>query len=350
MISKKIFLFAVVVLGAGAWLFFFSGWEKVSSVFAPSAPPAPVHIGIIRYLKIYDPEVDGFKDRMKALGYVEGENVTYDRIDVDAVPDVNTAAKTLIEKNVDLIYAVTTVAANGALKETASANRADIPIVFAQGNAPVEAGIVKSFASSGNNATGIAVNFIETTPKKLQFLMMIDPAIKRVAHFDAVNADPAAKLALAELQKAAPKFGITLVPYRLENKPGPDSVTEIKRVLATIKPGDVDAYYHLPGPLMGLPAQPSIQEALSRLAIPGVWLEVPSVKIVGGLFAYGHDLYSLGEQAADVALKVLNGEQPTNIPIEFPHKYVIAVNLKTAREAKITLPQSILSIADIKID
>jgi len=254
----------------------------------------------------------------------------------------------LLAEDVDLIYAVTSVAAAAALRETAAAGRTDIPIVFAQGNAPVESGLIASYRSSGNNATGVAVNFVETTSKKLEYLKSIAPDAERIGYFDSEHTDPAAQFTLEELQKQAPDFGITLTRYELKNPVGTSSVAEIADILAGIRPGEIDAYFHLPGPLMGAQAQPTIIEGVKRLGIPSIWLETPSVEI-GGLFAYSHDLFLLGRQAADIADKVLGGTLPTDIPIEFPLKYVLAINLETARESSIELPQSLLFLADVTV-
>ncbi len=339
----KIVIVVVVMVG-GLWLIYSSGFKKTSE------PVKAYNIGIIRYLKIYDPEVDGFKQELEQLGYKEGLNVTYHRIDVDKVPDVNVAAKELIQKNVNLIYAVTTVAAKGALDETVAANRTDIPIVFAQGNLVDRAGVIKSFKSSGNNTTGVAVDFVGLTAKKLEFLKKINPNIKKLGYFDAVYADPAAKFNLEELKIQAPKFGITLVGYPLKNPVGPTATEEIKSVLDKIKPGEIDAYFHLPGPIMGFQNQPMIQERLNQLKILGVWLELPSVVQLGGLFTYSHDLNDIGKQAAVIADKVLKGIKPADIPVEFPRHYFLGLNLKTAQTIGITIPDSMLSIAQVKID
>lgn len=305
--------------------------------------PEPKHykIGIIRYLKIYDPEVDGFKEGMEQAGYKESVNVTYYRYDVDKVEDARVAAKELIQKNVDLIFAVTTVAAKGALDETASANRTDIPIVFAQGNLAVRAGLVKSLQSSGNNATGVAVDFVQLTAKKLEFLKTIKPSIRRLGYFDAAHADPAATFALEELKIQAPKLGIILVPYAHKNPVGPAATEELKNILQNIKPGEIDAYFHLPGPVMGFQNQPIIITELNRLKIPAVWLELPSVAI-GGLFSYSQDLVDLGRQAVFIADNVLKGTKPADIPVELPRKYFLYVNLKTAREIGLIVPENII--------
>jgi len=340
--SRFLLLGGVVVLVLAALLYWFSPLFQTSEI---KTTGEPLRIGIVRYLKIYDPEIDGFIARMAELGYHEGSNVTYSIFRVDKVEETGPAVQELIAQDVDLIYAVTTVAAAAALRETKAAERTDIPIVYAQGNAPVESGIAASFKSSGNNATGVAVNFVEITAKKLEYLKMIDPDVKRVGYFDSKHTDPAAQFTLKELEKQAPEFGITLVRYELKEPVGQASVAEISSVLASLKPGDIDAYFHLPGPLMGIQAQPTIIEGVTRLGIPSIWLETPSVEI-GGLFAYSHDLFALGSQAADIANKVIGGALPTDIPIEFPLKYVLAINLESARKANITLPQTLIYLAN----
>lgn len=334
----NILFFTVIIGGALLWFYYFGPTflKQEQKVY---------QIGIVRYLKIYDPEVDGFKEGMEQAGYKEGINVIYHRYDVDKVGDVNVAAKELIQKNVDLVFAVTTVAAKGVLDETVAANRTDIPIIFAQGNLAVRAGLVKSLESSGNNATGVAVDFVQLTAKKLEFLKMISPKVKKLGYFDAAHGDPAAMFALEELKIQAPKFGITLVPYRHASPVGPAATEEIKNILQKIKPGEIDAYFHLPGPVMGFQNQPIIINELNRLKIPGAWLELPSVGI-GGLFSYSQDLADLGRQAVFMADKVLKGTKPADIPVELPKQYFLHINLKTAREMGLTMPKEVLLLAN----
>ncbi len=336
--AQVLFLAFAAIIAVGGYFL----WKY--AVFTEPAPKT-YNIGVIRYLKIYDPIVGGFKEGMAQAGYKEGINVVYHSYDVDKVGDVNAAAKELIQKNVDLIFAVTTVAGVGTLKETELAQRTDVPIVFAQGNLAQRAGLVKSLESSGNNTTGVAVDFVQLTAKKLELLKMIKPGVKKLGYFDAAHGDPAAMFALEELKIQAPKFGITLVPYRHASPVGPAATEEIKNILQKIKPGEIDAYFHLPGPVMGFQNQPVIIGELNRLKIPGVWLELPSVAI-GGLFSYSQDLFDLGRQAVFMADKVLKGTKPADIPVELPRQYFFHINLKTAREIGLTIPKEILLLAN----
>ena len=175
--AQALFLVLAVIIVVGGYFL----WKYA---FFKEPAPKVYNIGIIRYLKIYDPIVDGFKEGMAQAGYKEGINVVYHRYDVDKVGDVNVAAKELIQKNIDLIFAVTTVAGVGALKETELAKRTDIPIVFTQGNLAQRAGLVKSFESSGNNATGVAIDFVGLTAKKLELLKTIKPGVKKLGYFE----------------------------------------------------------------------------------------------------------------------------------------------------------------------
>jgi len=256
-------------------------------------------------------------------------------------------AQGLIDQNVDLIVAITNVAATGAKVATEKAGRTDIPIVFAHANKPDATGLINSFKSSGNNLTGVAIDFTEVTAKKLEFLRQIDPSIKRVGAFDLVHQNTGGKSVFSELKKVAPTFGMDLVLYKVENEPGPKATAEISGIAAKVKPGDIDAYFHIPGPsdAVTLDNIRLVIEMTNRLQIPAVYNLGTQVEI-GGLFSYAYDLPLMGKQTAVFADKVLKGQSPIDIPVEFPNKNSLVINAKTAKEIGLTIPESLLLIAN----
>ncbi len=315
-------------------------------------PPPPKKIGITEYILQMRPVVDGFIAGMEEQGYREGIDVVYVREPVAEgdVKKLTAINDTYIDQNVDLIFAVTSVSAKSALAETTAKERTDIPIVFSHANQVVEQKLVNSFKSSGNNMTGVAVNFAEVTERKLEFLKKINPDIKKIAVFDAAVTDPAGRAVMIEVEKAAPKFDLTVVKYPIKNDAGPASIEEAKATMSKMKSGDFDAYFHLPGNvvnqhefiLLGI-------DMTKRLKIPSVWHAESDVES-GGLFSYGHDLTAMGKQTAVIISKVLKGTLPTDIPIEFPQKNSLTINKKVAQELGVTIPPQILSITDKVIE
>ncbi len=319
---------------------------------APEPVPVKVYtVGVLLYIPQLEKVEQGFYEGMEKLGYKDGQNVRYIITSYGENPDkMQGLAQGLIDQKVDLIVAITNVAATGAKKSSEASGRTDLPIVFSHANQPDATGLVNSFQSSGNNLTGVAVNFSEVTEKKLEFLKRINPSIKHIGTLDAVHTDPAGTFILNMLKKVAPKFDVEIVSYKVNNNIGPEATKEIATIANSIKAGDIDAFFYLAGPVSNPPpnAKLIIDMAL-RLKIPAVY-HVDSQVEQGGLFSYAHDQVAMGEQTAVFVDKVLKGQRPTDIPIEFPEKNSLVINLATAQTIGITIPDSMLSIADVKID
>ncbi len=337
-IVPGIVIIAVIALGA---FLYFGGFT------AKQVQEKPKVIGIVGHLPIMDPVYKGFVEVMGELGYVEGKDVVYEYLraegDVSKLPEFT---RRFVNERVDIIMPTSLTSTKAVLKTVEEMGGTDIPIVFTNVNNPVEQGIVASFLSSGNNLTGVVTDFSNAVPKKLEFLKMIDPSIKKVAIFPAKFSDPAADFMFAKIREEAPKFDITLVEYYLNQPPGPLGLAEIKSVFATIKPGDIDALFQMPGPVVSIPPALDLFITFTKeRKIPGVFLLDQQTE-AGGLFSYGYSMYDVGRQVAPYVDKVLKGARPTDLPLEYQAKNWLYINLKTAEESGVTIPQSLISIAD----
>ena len=342
------FKVAGVILAIGGIIFL--GWKMFAS--KPLLPPSqPKVIAIIQYLPLLDSAVDGFKEGMAQLGYVEEKDVVYAYHTAEGDKDkVREIARDVIMRDVDLIYTVTSVAARGILEETVQAGRTDIPIVYAHADNPVKTNLAEDLKSSGNNATGIAVDLTELTAKRLEISREFKPSMTRLGVFITLPSVPAGDFMLEELREQAPRQEIILVEYVLETVPGPIATEKLKGVLDTIKPREIDAFIAIPSPITSDPENTGIiADAGKRLQIPTIGLTVPQAE-AGFLFAYGYDLKQLGHQASVIADKIIKGTKPTDIPIEFPQKNMLIVNSKTADEIGIALPETVYLIADMIIE
>ena len=319
------------------------------SVLEKKQPQKIYTIGVMLYIpQLHDNVKKGFFQGMEKMGHKDGESVRYIVTPYGETPEkMQGIAQGLVDQNVDLIVAVTNVAATGAKQATEASGRTNLPIVFSHANTPDATGLIKSFQSSGNNLTGVAVDFVEVTEKKLEFLKQINPNITRIGVFDAAFTDPASKFSLDALQKASPKFGIEIVSYKILNNVGPEATAEIAGIAGAIKSGEIDAFFQLPGPVISAPSNvKAVIDMAKRLKIPAVYHADPQVE-QGGLFTYSHDLIAMGEQTAVFADKILRGGQrPTDIPVEFPNKNSLVINAKTAKEIGLTIPESLLLIAN----
>ena len=336
-IKKILLILAVLAVAAGALV-----------LARPSSPPAEPHtIGVLQYLPVMEASLQGLKDGMAKLGYVEGGNITYESR--QAFADFNKLdeyAREFVNADVDLIYAIALESALSAKKEAEKLGRADIPIVFVNANDPDKLGLIGSFRSSGNQVTGVATDFVAVTAKKLEFLRQIKPDIKKIGVFEAKITDPAGEYMLAELRQQAPKFGMEVIAYPLSSPPGPALIPEIEASMAGIKPGAIDAYFHLPGPVLSIPpVEPLFAAFPGTLKIPSVFLS-PSLVEQGALMSYQHDFYGVGMQAAAYVDKIFRGRAPAELPIEFQKNNVLTLNLNAAKDIGVEIPASLIRIAD----
>lgn len=305
----------------------------LAAPLAPDAqqPKRPSRVGVLHaaYFPIIPP-VEGFKAGVKALGLEEGRDVIFDirftRGNVQALPD---AAAALAKENVDLIFTFDEPATRAA-----SAATSHIPVVFTNVGDPVAAGLVKEIARPGGNVTGVWSLAVDLVPKRLEVLKAIVPTLRRVwaiYHADDVSAAVAARKA----QEVGPLMKLEVVARAVRT---PEELVENLKML---RPGD------------GLLTPPTV-----TMNIPGVILDLelagkwPAVSFstfwveAGGLASYGSAVDHDGFQAARLAVKILRGARPRDLPVEGSNRIELAVNLKTARGLGLTIPRDILARAD----
>ncbi|HEY4517272.1 MAG TPA: ABC transporter substrate-binding protein [Candidatus Paceibacterota bacterium] len=337
----------IVVVGGGIGIAMQSGL-----IVLPTGVKKPVTIGIVQYVASLDQVYEGFKQGMKDLGYTEGSDIFYEYQNANGdVAKAKEIAAGYLAKNVDLIYTMSTSATKAAYDATVEANN-QTPIVYGQSNVSIEIGTIKSYQSSGNNVTGVENVNADYIEKELDFLKRINPNAKKIGVFALVPPfqQLVTKDSVATIDRLAPQFNLTVVHYDVKVPPGPASVSAIQKLVDDIKPGDIDAIIHLSDPATNFKDTPTIFiKAQQRLKIPFMAIVLPHVQ-QGALLSYGSNFLEQGKQSAAIVDKVLKGKKPTNIPIEFSKKALIAVNLKTASELGLTIPDSILSIADIKVE
>ena len=276
------------------------------------------------------PSVAGLQVGLKDLGLEEGRDVTFDirvtRGKLDAAP---TGATALVKRGVDLIFAQTEQAARPVKDATQT-----IPVVFAEVGDPVAAGLVAAIPRPGGNLTGISSLATELTPKRLEILKAMFPAVRRVwaVHYaEDLSAAAAARMA----QDVAARLKLDVVAPAVRT---PD---ELVGHLKTLRPGD------------GLLAPPSV-----TMNIPSVILDLvrmgkwPALFYntfwahAGGVVSYGSDPYAEGVQAARLVARILRGERPQDLPVEGVNKIELAINGRTARGLGVPIPRDLLVRAD----
>jgi len=283
-------------------------------------------IGVVNLSPSLDPSWEGFKAGMTELGYVESENVTYlYEGPVGSVDKLDAAAQRLVEAHVDLILSITTPATQAAQRATAET---DIPVVFVPVTDPVGAGIVQSLRQPGGNITGITTGGSEE--KRLQWQLELTPDIKKV--YVPYNPDGSSKASLAVTEAAAAKLNVELVPQVATS---PDEVTAAVEAM----PDDVEAIFVLSDGFMesqiGKWVEVALERGLSLSSTNGALVEA------GVLLSFGHDPYSIGQQAARLAAQILEGTEPADLPVE-TSEFFLSLNLRTAEAIHLDIPDTIL--------
>jgi len=308
----------------------------LSLVGAPLAAHAqqvkrPYRIGVLHTAFFEEiPSVAGLKEGLKELGLEEGRDVTFDiRFTRGKLDESLPAAAALVKSGADLIFAQTEQSARTVKEVTRT-----IPVVFAEVGDPVAAGLVTSIPRPGGNITGISSLATELTPKRLEILKVMYPAVRRVwavYYADDLSSAEAARKA----QEVAALLKLDVV-VRAVRTPA-DLVGHLK----TLRPGD--GLLSPPAVTMNIPAVILDLELMSKwpaLFYNTFWSQA------GALVSYGSDPYAEGVQAARLVARILRGERPQDLPVEGANKIELAINLKTARSQGITIPRDILVRAD----
>jgi len=283
------------------------------------------------------PAIDGFKQRMAEAGYVEGKNIVYDLQNSKGDQDLlGKLAETLVQRKPDLIVTSSTTASVPIAKLTAGT---DLPVVFLSAGDPLR--LVKSYASSGNNVTGISSSSIELTAKRMELLKKLAPKVKRVI----LLIDTAAiginhERLTSDAQEAAKRLGLEHERLTIHTK-NPD---EMKQKIPLIKRSLGDALF-VPPVATIVASTEDIARQVIKEKLPHVGPNVETVKR-GLLAAYSSNYHSLGQQGAVLVDKILKGAKPADLPIEQPFKLHLRLNLKTARAIGLDIPKEILLQAD----
>ena len=300
-----------------------------------SAKKKQVKIGII-YMggKSFTQTVEGFKAGMKDLGYVDGKNILYETINTSGSKEkIANAVKEVIEKKVNVIYAITTPVTKEVQRLTEDK---PIPVVFSVVADPVGSKFVKSIKEPGGNMTGVTNLAIELTEKRLEMLKRIVPGLKKVMWIYDPNVDVSVKAA-EHARNVCKDMGISYVEKRAGTQ------DELTKVISGIKRSEADGILHIVNALLVANNKLLIKKALDE-KIPYIATDAEIVE-EGALANYGPNFYAIGRQSARLVHKVLMGAKPGTIPVEVPDKYDFIINLKTAKSIGIKIPDNALMMA-----
>jgi len=279
---------------------------------------------------------EAFLQGLRDLGYVDGRNVVIEYRSAEGrLERWQTLAAELVALKVDVIVVPGTAAAAAARQATRA-----IPIVVIGAGDPVTSGLAASLARPGGNVTGLSALSPELVSKWLELLKQAVPGLSRVAFLWQPGAVPehTERNMLTEAEVAARTLGLRL------------QVVEA-RGAADIDTAFADMTKARAGALT-VPSTPTFSSERKRLAELATANRLPTMFTfreyvdAGGLMAYGPSLADLARRAATYVDKILNGTKPGALPIEQPTKFELVINLKTAKELGLMIPQSVLARAD----
>jgi putative ABC transport system substrate-binding protein len=274
-----------------------------------------------------------FRQGLKEVGYVEGQNVAIEYRFAEGQDNrLPALAADLVRRRVAVI------AANGFAAQAAKAATVTIPIVFTAGFDPVAVGLVANMSRPGGNITGVCVLDVELGPKRLELLHALVPVATIIAVL--VNpADPArAEITAKNMQAAARKLGLQLQVLHASTDRDFDAVFAS---LVQLRAGGLviggDPFFNSRVEQLGTLAL--------RHAVPTIY-QFRAFAAAGGLASYGANLTDSYRLMGVYTGRILHGEKPGDLPIQQPTKVELVINLKTAMALGLTIPQSLLGRAD----
>jgi len=277
--------------------------------------------------------VEAFRQRLRELGYVEGQNIVIEHRYAEGVADrfPNLVAE-LMQLKVNVIVVGGTPATQAAKNATKT-----IPIVMTNAADPVGTGLIASLAHPGGNVTGLSNLYEELGGKQLELLKEAFPKISRVA----VLWDPANTsnvLWLKDLKIAADALRTTLQPQEVHVP------ADLEPAFAAIKREVTDAFSVLANSLTNT-YRTRIVDFVAKSRFPAIYGDSQWVD-TGGLMSYGPDYTDLYRRAAVYVDKILKGAKPADLPVEQPIKFEFIINLKAAKQIGLTIPPNVLARAD----
>jgi putative ABC transport system substrate-binding protein len=298
-------------------------------------------IGILISTAEDDPQmrrqIDAFRGGLREFGWIEGRNIRIDeRFAADDPDRMRAFAAELIALRPDAVLASGPTPVLAIQREARS-----VPIVFAQVNDPVDAGLVATLARPGGHVTGFTPAEFSIGGKLLEVLKDLAPAIASVgAILDARLADQTGMW--QSMQAVAQSLGVRLQQLGV---PGPD---EIEQVIGSFA-RDSNAGLIVLANRVTITHRKLIIAAAARHRLPAIFSYRYFVAD-GGLVSYGVDLIGLYRRTASYVDRILKGENPGDLPVQQPTQYELVINLKTAKALGLIVPPTLLARTDEVIE
>jgi putative tryptophan/tyrosine transport system substrate-binding protein len=282
--------------------------------------------------------VAAFRAGLRKLGWTEDRNIRVDyRWATSDSESIQRVAKELVALQPDLILSSSTPTTASLLQQTRT-----IPIIFANIVDPVGSGFVASLPRPGGNVTGFLNLEASMTGKWLELLKEIAPRVARVAIFFNPSTAPYAEIYLNPFKTAAPSLGVEAIVAPVRD------MTELETVIAAQARDPNGALIVMPDGFM-FAHHAEIALLAARYRLPAIASYRAFAK-AGGLLSYGNDILDNYRRAATYADRILKGEKPSELPVQFPVKFELVINLPTAKALGLTVSPTLLATADEVIE
>jgi putative ABC transport system substrate-binding protein len=280
--------------------------------------------------------IAAFQRRLQDLGWAEGSNIRFEIRWAGGDPDkARTFAKELIGMTPDVIVPSSNQVTTILQQETHT-----IPIVFVLVGDPVGSGYVASMAQPGGNLTGFAVLENAIAGKWVETLSEVAPQVSRVGFI--LHPETPANIGLLHAAEASATSGIKLVPLGVHNA---GEIESAVTAFAAQGNGGLIAAPHA----ITFANRDLIVELAARYRLPAVYA-FRNFATSGGLISYGTNPIMMWREGAAYVDRILKGAKPADLPAQFPTKYELVINLKTAKALGLTVPPLMLGRADDVIE
>ncbi len=298
-------------------------------------------VGVLLPLVEDDPfaraQVGAFVTELHQAGWTGGRNVRFEiRWAGPTASDIRRHAAELVALAPEVLLAYGSSTVGPLLQNTRT-----VPIVFAVMGDPVAAGYVESLARPGGNVTGFMNYEYSLAAKWLELLKEMIPAVKRVAVLR--NADtPTGPAQFGVIQAVSPYLKVDVTPLNIR------SAGDFESAIAGFARGPNDGLI-VTASAVAMTHRNLLLGLIAQHKLPAIYSEVPFVAD-GGLMSFGPDVIDQFRRAAGYVDRILKGEKPADLPVQTPAKYVLLINLKTAKALGLTIPTALLVRADEVIE
>jgi putative tryptophan/tyrosine transport system substrate-binding protein len=287
-------------------------------------------IGFLNQTGAFSANIEAFRQGMRELGYIEGQNIVIEFRTAEQ-SQLTQLANELVQQKVEVIVA------SGPTARPAKKATGTIPIVFNFSGDPVEAGFIDSLARPGRNMTGVTQLAFELVGKRLEILKEAVPRVSRVG----VLASPlhaGEQREFRETQSTARALGTTLLHNQVKD------TAEVDAAFDAIIKEKSNALLVFPDPVTNAHHTQIVEFAVNH-RLPSMFGRKEPVE-AGGLMSYGPSLEELYRRIPVHVDKILKGAKPADLPTELPTRFEFFINLKTAKQIGLTIPPNVLVRAD----